>query len=96
MPHPVLLPSNAFFKVLDIYKIENKTQVFLLEIPEMSIDFFSKVTSNIEEEIVKKARENFETKIHLEPIPELQSREWRERTKFPIGMNDEGEFFFQT
>lgn len=91
----ILLSSNAFFKVLDIYKIGDKTQVFILEIPESAIDFFEKATSNIEEEIIKKARESFDTKIKLEPVPELQSPEWKERTEFPIGMNDEGELFYQ-
>src|SRR5690606_18841919 len=44
----VLLSSNTFLKVLDIYKIGNKTQVFLLEIPETAVDFFASVTSCVE------------------------------------------------
>lgn len=92
----VLLSSNAFFKVLDIYKIGDKTQIFLLEIPANAIDFFASATSNIEDDITKKARESFDTKVNLEPISELQSNEWKERTAFPIGMNDKGEFFLQT
>lgn len=91
----VLLSSNAFFKVLDIYKIGDKTQVFLLEIPATAADFFASTTSNIEEDITKKARERFDTKINSEPIAELQTNEWRKRTEFPIGMNDKGEFFYQ-
>ena len=90
----ILLSSNAFFKVLDIYKIEDKTQVFLLEIPETAIDFFASATSNIEEDITKKARESFETKINAELVPELQTKEWKDRTEFPIGMNDKGELFY--
>lgn len=90
----VLLSSNAYFKVLDIYKIGSKTQVFLLEIPVTAVDFFASATSNIEEDITKKARESFDTKINSEPIAELQTKEWRERTEFPIGMNDKGEFFY--
>ena len=92
----VLLKSNAFFKVLDIYKIGEKTQVFLLEIPETAIDFFASATSNIEIDIIKKSRMSFETKINTEPIPELQTQEWKERTVFPIGMNDIGDFFYQS
>ena len=91
----VLLSSNAFFKVLDIYKIGDKTQVFLLEIPATAVDFFASSTSNVEEDITKKARESFDTKINSEPIAELQTNEWRQRTEFPIGMNDKGEFFYQ-
>ncbi|MBZ0244226.1 MAG: hypothetical protein K8F24_13485, partial [Bacteroidales bacterium] len=43
----VLLSANAFFKVLDIYKIGNKTQIFILEIPETAVDFFESTDSNI-------------------------------------------------
>jgi hypothetical protein len=89
----VVLSSNAFFKVLDIYEIDNKTQVFFLEIPSTAIDFFMSATSNIEEDITKKARESFDAKVNTAPIPELQTKEWKERTEFPIGMNDKGEFF---
>lgn len=91
----VILSSNSFFKVLDVYKVADKTQVFLLQIPETAVDFFASSTSNIEEDIVKKARESFDTKIKLKPIAELQTKEWRERTEFPIGMNDKGELFYQ-
>ena len=91
----VLLSSNAFFKVLDIYKIGDKTQVFLLEIPETAVNFFTSTTSSVEVDITKKARDGFEVKINSEPIAELQTKEWKERTEFPIGMNDKGEFFYQ-
>ncbi len=91
----IVLASNAFFKVLDIYQTGGKTQVLLLEIPETAVDFFACTTSNIEEDIIKKARENFDQKATTEPVPELQTKEWKERTEFPIGMNDQGELFFQ-
>jgi hypothetical protein len=90
----VLLSSKAFFKVLDIYKIGDRTQIFLLEIPGTAVDFFASATSNIEENIIKKARESFDTKINAEPVTELQTKEWKERTQFPIGMNEKGEFFY--
>ena len=40
-----MLPSGAFFKVLDIYNIEDKSQIFLLNIPENTAEFFDKATS---------------------------------------------------
>jgi len=89
----VVLPSNAWFKVLDIYKIGDKTQIFLLEIPQSAAEFFRTANSNIEEDIIKKARASFEAKVNLPPVPELQSLDWKERTEFPIGMNGEGKFF---
>ena len=54
-----LLDSIAYFKVLDIYKIENKTQVFLLNIPDNSFRFLKIQLQILEEEIIEKARKKF-------------------------------------
>jgi hypothetical protein len=89
-----LLDTIAYFKVLDIQKIENKTQIFLLNIPDNSISLFKNSSSNLEEEIIEKARKKFRDKIHSALVAELQTADWRERTKSPLGMNDAGEFFF--
>ena len=40
----ILLSANGFFKVLDICKIGDKTQVFLLEIPVTAVNFFAIAT----------------------------------------------------
>lgn len=89
----VMLKSNSYFKVLDIFKLENKTQILLLEIPEQTVDFFSNNSSNIEEQIIEKARESFKAISSLDPHVNLQTTEWKERTSTPIGMNDNGELF---
>lgn len=89
-----LLDTIAYFKVLDIQKIDNKTQIFLLNIPDNSLSLFKNSTSNLEEEITEKARKKFRDKINLSLVPELQTQDWKERTKLPIGMNDLGELFF--
>ncbi|MCD9576064.1 hypothetical protein [Flavobacterium soyae] len=89
-----LLDTIAYFKVLDIQKIGNKTQVFLLNIPDNSILLLKNSSSNLEDEIIEKARKKFESKIHLAVIPELQTESWKERTKSPLGMNENGELFF--
>ncbi len=91
----VLLVSDSFFKVLDIYTIGEKTQICLLEIPEKAVDIFAGATSDVEAAIAKKARENLDEKINSTPVAELQTPEWKERTQFPIGMNDMGDFFYQ-
>jgi len=89
-----LLDTIAYFKVLDIQKIDGKTQVFLLNIPDNSLSLFKNSTSNLEEEITEKARRKFADKMNLAVVQELQTLEWKERTKSPIGMNDDGELFF--
>ncbi|WP_343704906.1 hypothetical protein [Flavobacterium sp.] len=89
-----LLDSIAYFKVLDIQKIGDKTQIFLLNIPDNSISLFKNSSSNLEEEIIEKAQKRFREKIDADLIPELQTENWKERTKSPIGMSDNGELFF--
>lgn len=89
-----LLDDNSFFKVLDIQKIGDKTQIFLLNIPGNSLPLFKNSTSNLEEEITEKAKQKFISKINSLLITELQTEDWKERTKSPIGMSDGGEFFF--
>lgn len=89
-----LLDSIAYFKVLDIQKIGDKTQVFLLNIPDNSLTLFKNSSSNLEEEIIEKAQKRFREKIDLSLIPELQTENWKERTKSPLGMTDDGILFF--
>lgn len=89
-----LLDSIAYFKVLDIQKIGDKTQIFLLNIPDNSISLFKNSSSNLEEEIIEKAQKRFREKIDIDLIPELQTENWKERTKSPLGMSDNGELFF--
>lgn len=89
-----LLDSITYFKVLDIQKIGDKTQVFLLNIPDNSISLFKNSSSNLEEEIIEKAQKRFREKIDGDLIPELQTENWKERTKSPLGMSDSGELFF--
>nr|WP_315221155.1 hypothetical protein [uncultured Flavobacterium sp.] len=89
-----LLASDAYFKVLDIQQAENKTQVFLLNIPDNAVSLFKNSISNIEEEIIEKAQKRFADKINSDLILALQTEDWIERTKLPIGMSLDGEMFF--
>ena len=91
----IVLASDSYFKVLDIDNLENKTQVFLLNIPEHSIELFKSSTTNIEKDIINKARLSFIEKKDSSLINELETQEWKERTEFPIGMNDKGEMFYK-
>ncbi|SNR53951.1 hypothetical protein [Flavobacterium sp. ov086] len=89
-----LLDDNSFFKVLDIQKVKNKTQIFLLNIPGNSLPLFKNSTSNLEEEITEKARRKFIDKVDSALIPELQTENWKDRTKLPLGMDENGQLFF--
>lgn len=91
----VIMNSGSFFKVLDIYTVQDKTQITLLHIPEEGVELFSKAKINIEDQIVAKAREGFEQKLSLPPIPELTTEEWLVRTKNPVGISADGKPWYK-
>lgn len=85
---------GSHFKVLDVYEINDKTQILLLHLPD---DIRWKVFRNIqieeEKNIIEDSRKRFEEKIKIESIKELQTEEWKKRTSFPIGIDDDGNLF---
>lgn len=89
---------NSYFKVLDVFKKDKVTQIFLIHIPYKGIDFFRRTVlqlgeQNIEEQIIEKARESLNQKLQSEIPPALNEREWIDRTNFPIGLDNKNEFF---
>ncbi len=83
---------GSTFKVIDIYKIGEKTQIVLLHLPEGFEEVFAN-TTDIEKEIVSELREEFGETLEMEPVQKLTEKEWLERCEFPIGMKENGEFF---
>ncbi len=89
---------NSYFKILDVYKKENVTQIFLIHIPYKGIDFFSRTVlklgeQNIEEQIIGKAKDSLNQKLQSEIPSALNEKEWIDRTNFPIGLDNNNEFF---
>jgi hypothetical protein len=89
--HLIAAPSH--YKVLDIYKIGEQTQVLLLHFDKKFESIFSSATSNIEEKVIGMGRDSFDKKTQMQPNNIMNESEWRERTQFPIGMSDKGDFF---
>ncbi|RZJ65654.1 MAG: hypothetical protein EOO50_12960 [Flavobacterium sp.] len=87
------LNIDSYLKVLDVYELNGKTQIFLLHIPAKGVDFFRRTTTNLDTQIIAKAREGFENKIGLEPIPELLEKFWVDRVNFPVGMDGYDRFY---
>lgn len=90
--------ANSYFKVLDIYKKDGKTQLFLLHIPAKGIDFFRNTVlrlagNNVEEQIIQKSRISLDQKMQMEPVAALEEHEWVQRISFPIGLDNKNEFF---
>jgi len=88
-----LISAPSHYKVLDIYTVGNQTQVLLLHFDEKFIDIFKSTKSNVEEKVVGMGRESLDKKIQMNPNGDLNGKEWTERTQFPIGMSDNGDFF---
>jgi hypothetical protein len=90
--------ANSYFKVLDVYEKDGKTQFFLLHIPAKGIDFFRNTVlrlggNNFEEQIIEKARTSLDQKMQMGIIPALEEKEWIDRTDFPIGLDGNNQFF---
>ncbi|WP_300488010.1 hypothetical protein [Flavobacterium sp.] len=84
---------NSYFKILDVYKLNGKTQIFLLHIPAKSLRYFERASSNWDEDFIQKARQSFDTRIHQEPRPDLLEPFWLERTNYPVGMDAYDKFY---
>lgn len=87
------LNIDSYLKVLDVYEWNGKTQLFLLHIPSKGVDFFRRATTNLDTGIIAKAREGFEQKLAMEPIPELLEKFWVDRVDFPVGMDGYNKFY---
>ena len=88
-----LIAAPSYYKVLDIYTVGQQTQILLLNFNEEHRDIFEASTSNIEEQVIAMGREGLNKKIQMSPNDVLNGEEWAERTQFPIGMSDRGDFF---
>lgn len=89
----VVLPAMTLFKVLDVYTVGDKTQVLLLNFPTYGAGIMCVASTDVEDQMINEARRLFDEQLKMEPIPELQEQQWTGRTAFPIGMDDNGNFF---
>lgn len=86
--------AGAYFKVLDVYKYDNKTQILLLHLPDdEDWKLFQNALFNLESNFIKTSRERFINKCNKAPISELATEEWLARCAYPLGMDDKGNFF---
>ena len=81
--------SDSKFKVLDVFTINEKTQILLLHLEDNLEDFFVD-NATIDGECVAWARKIFVESFEKEIIEEVNTPEWLERCSFPIGMDNDG------
>ena len=86
--------TDAYFKVLDVYTYQDKTQITLLHLP-LGKDWKLFQGRRFEEEdgLIEIARPGFEQRCCQQPVPELTTDLWIERCSFPLGMDENGNFY---
>lgn len=86
--------KDARFKVLDVFSVDGKTQITLLELPrDNRWKNYQQVTYIVEKRITNDARQRFLNLIKADPMPEQNTPEMLSRFSFPIGLNDDGTIF---
>lgn len=79
-----IMQKDSFFKVLDIYKKQNKTQITLLHLPDQYWKLFRNVVMDLDTELIAYVRKSFDKHITGTPVPELAKKDW---------MDDKGNLF---
>ncbi|MBO5151328.1 MAG: DUF1768 domain-containing protein [Methanobrevibacter sp.] len=84
--------ANSKFKVLDICKMNDKTQILLLQLPDGFEDAFS-ISNELIAQRIEYSRKLFKNCLSKKIVKEVSGDDWLERVSFPLGMDDEGNFF---
>lgn len=87
---------NSYFKVMDIYRKDGVTQIFLLHIPHSALTVFGQgpMTVNMiedtteDESVAGYARQSLDEKLQQEIHPRSLDEEWCRRTEHPIGLDE--------
>ena len=87
-----VIKRDSAFKVLDVFKSEDKVLITLLHIPLEVSDIFKTIHVNLDDTVIEQARKRFKECLNSEPVAGLDE-EWYKRLSFPIGISDAGEKF---
>ena len=87
-----MMQHGSYFKVLDVYQ-PSKTQITLLHLMPDSWQLFQHTSVSVDEELVQMVRKRFDECLTLPPVKELNTPEWLQRCRAPLGMSDEGILF---
>lgn len=88
--------ANSYFKVIDIFKLDDKHLISLLHIPLNGIALFEnkkntfkfpQYEEHIENVLINKAREKFINSKNTKVIPEFEESEWLKRTNWAVGLD---------
>ena len=86
--------KDSRFKVLGKHTYNGKTAIVLLHLPDNdNWKVYKNCQFPLDEELYQSSIKRFEIKCEMAPIPELSTPEWLNRCKFPVGMDDNGNFW---
>ncbi|MCD8297655.1 MAG: WG repeat-containing protein [Prevotella sp.] len=88
---------NSFFKVMDVYKTPQCTQVLLLHIPKSAAAFLNGTMAfnflngalGSRTSLVQLARRNLDEKLKMVYHERSLDEEWRKRMEYPVGLSEE-------
>lgn len=82
------------FKVLGVHTFRGKTAIFLLHLPDDEMwKFYINGETTLDRQLLENCIQRFEFKCEQEPIPEVTNAQWLDRCAFPVGMDDQGNFW---
>lgn len=88
------LEKDAFFKVIDIMVVNQKTQILLLHLPTEAIEVFTHQAIPFEGQLMETHRQIFIEHTYQAPITAIQKEEWLNQTAAPIGINEMGDLYY--
>lgn len=87
-----VLERNGLFKIVDHQSDTEFHQITLVHVTHELDHFFrSRDSSQLELQLLATTRSQFKTAFGLAPCFELTSPFWKERTAWPLGLNNEGQ-----
>lgn len=90
-----IIKKDAFFKVIDIMVINQKTQILILQLPPEAVEVFTTQYIPFEGKLMEAHRQIFIEHTYQSPVSDLQKKEWLEQTAAPIGMDKAGDLYYQ-
>lgn len=86
--------NDARFLILDVYTYAGKTQILLLHLPDDERwAYFYHLAEAGKNVMIEDCRKSFEQMTGEEALSELTGVDWLERCEFPLGIDDEGNYF---
>lgn len=85
--------ENSYFKILDVAKKNETTQILLLHLRKESWELFKNLDMISSFDLIKLGRDTFESCFFALPVFEHKNKEWLDICQKAVGINQDGNFF---